>query len=120
MENLIFDVRLVLRQLRKSPGFAATAVLMLAFGIGAVTAIFSLVDGILLRPLPFPKPEQLVTVGDQIRGMNWDSTADGPVSPPEIGSYTAGNAFFLRFGRVRVEDLELSGSSGRCVWRPRG
>lgn len=111
MENLIFDLKLVLRQLRKSRGFAATAILMLAFGIGAVTAIFSLVDGILLRPLPFPDPERLVTVGDQIRGLNWDSTADGPVSPPEILSYTHETHSFSALGGYSEEDLELSGSS---------
>jgi predicted permease len=111
MENLLFDLRLVLRQLRKSAGFAATAVLMLAFGIGAVTAIFSLVDGILLRPLPFPEPGQLVTVGDQIRGMNWDSTADGPVSPPEIGSYSEETRSFSALGGYGSQDMELSGSS---------
>ncbi len=111
MENLVFDLKLVLRQLGKSPGFAATAVLMLAFGIGSVTAIFSLVNGILLRPLPFPNPDRLVTVGDQIRGMNWDSLGDGPVSPPEIRSYSEETHSFSAVGAYGSEDLELSGSS---------
>jgi len=110
MESLIFDLKLVIRQLRKSPGFAATAVLMLAFGIGSVTAIFSLVDGILLRPLPFPNSGQLVTVGDQIRGMNWDYAGDGPVSPPEIRSYTDETHSFSAIGAYNQEDLELSGN----------
>ncbi|HEY1807152.1 MAG TPA: ABC transporter permease [Acidobacteriaceae bacterium] len=112
MDNLIFDVKLVLRQLRKSPGFTATAVLMLAFGIGSVTAIFSLVDAILLRPLPFPEAGRLVTVGDQIRGMNWDYTGDGPVSPPEIESYTGETHSFSALGGYSEEDLELSGDGG--------
>ena len=56
------DLSFALRQFRRSPGFAVTAVLTLALGIGATTAIFSLIDGILLRPLPFPHADQLIAV----------------------------------------------------------
>src|SRR5271165_6288352 len=62
LESLMADARFALRQLRKSPGFAATAILTLALGIGANTAIFTLIDSIMLRPLPYPQQEKLMRI----------------------------------------------------------
>jgi predicted permease len=64
VESMLADVRYALRQLRRSPGFAVTAVLTLALGIGATTAIFTLVEQVMLRSLPVTKPEQLWRIGD--------------------------------------------------------
>src|SRR5262245_14609426 len=63
MGNLIHDLKYGLRMLRKSPGFAAVAIVTMALGIGANTSIFSVVNAVLLNPLPFPSPERLVALG---------------------------------------------------------
>jgi predicted permease len=62
LESLLADLKLSLRRLRKAPGFGITVLLTLAIGIGANTAVFTVVDTILLKPLPYPQPEQLVAV----------------------------------------------------------
>ena len=80
LENVAQDVRYGLRVLRKSPGFSAVVVLTIALGIGATAAIFSVVDAALLRPLPYPQPEQLVSIQDDLPG---GGARDVGMSEPE-------------------------------------
>src|SRR5271167_4076615 len=100
MQKLLSDLKFAFRQLLKSPGFTATAVLMLAFGIGATTAIFSIVEGVLLRPLPFADPGRLVILGDHLNGTEWGQGAGSvaPVTAPEIRTYERETRAFASMG----------------------
>lgn len=109
MESLLRDLRDAQRQLRKSPGFALTAVLTLAFGIGATTAIFSIVEGVLLRPLPFSDPATLVTLGDTLEGV--DDSGDAPgVTAPGVRTYIRDTHAFSSLGGYTPSNYELSGA----------
>jgi putative ABC transport system permease protein len=74
---MLADLRDALRQLRKAPGFAATVVITLALGIGATTAIFTLVHQVMLKSLPVTKPDELWRIGDKIRCCNWGGYTQG-------------------------------------------
>jgi putative ABC transport system permease protein len=89
------DLRMALRQLRKSPGFMATVVLTLALGIGATTAIFTLVQQVMLQQLPVTKPEDLWRVGDQPRCCNWGGYSQGSDDEPNDWSLFPWEAYRL-------------------------
>ncbi|HJR41424.1 MAG TPA: ABC transporter permease [Gemmatimonadaceae bacterium] len=90
VEDGAYDIRYALRTLRRSPGFTAVAVLTLALGIGATTAIFTAVNGVLLRPLPYQEPDRLV----RLLGMREDRDTRGTVSYPDIMDWRAQNTVF--------------------------
>jgi predicted permease len=108
--HVLQDTRHSLRCLLKSPGFSLTAILMLALGIGATTAIFSIVEGVLLRPLPFPDPGQLVTLGDEMEGSKGEAGAQSSVSAPDIRNYMHDTNCFSHLGGYRQRLFELSGA----------
>src|ERR1700761_997599 len=108
MSVLPTNLRVPLRQVGKTPGFALTVALTLALGIGAATAIFSLVEGILLRPLPFADAGRLVLLGDHLgetRGLNLGVTAR------EIEIYSGAAHAFSSFGGYATASYELSGGA---------
>ena len=78
------DLKCAFRRLLKNPGFTAVAVLTLALGIGANTAIFSVVNAVLLRPLPYAKPEQLVRIYSEFPTFPNGGLRRFPVSAPEF------------------------------------
>src|SRR5664280_399164 len=109
MNRLWLDIRYALRQLRQSPGFTLTAVLTLAFGNGATTAIFSIVEGVLLRPLPFPAPDRLVIIGDVPEGVKTGSGSPN-VTAPATRIYARSTRVFTGLGAYQRTGFELSGT----------
>lgn len=104
MHKIARDLRLAVRQLAKAPGFAATVILTLALGIGVTTAIFSLIEGILLRPLPFHDPDRLVLIGDKL-GEN----RGAGVTAREISTYAHATSAFSSMGGFAGASFTLSG-----------
>jgi predicted permease len=88
-ERFLQDLRYGMRQLHKYPGFSVTTILILAFGIGATTLIFSLVNAVLLRPLPFPGPDRLVWLSQQDHSL--PGIAPEPLSYPDYFDWRAQN-----------------------------
>ncbi|HUY94297.1 MAG TPA: ABC transporter permease [Terracidiphilus sp.] len=107
MQKIASDLRFALRQLVKAPGFSITAMLMLAFGIGATTAIFSIVEAVLLRPLPFRDSGRLMVLGDKLEGVKFEGVG---VTVPDIKTYTRETHGFSALGGYQFSQYELSGS----------
>lgn len=109
MPSLFRDLKIAVRQLSKSPGFFAISVLMLALGIGATTAIFSIVEGVLLRPLPFPEPDRLVILADKLKGLGEAGADEAGTTVPDIRNYTRDTHSFTSLGGYQPQSYELSG-----------
>ncbi len=103
------DLRIAIRRLLKAPGFSLAAILMLTLGIGATTGIFSIVESVLLRPLPFPQPDRLVVLSDILQGAEIGGNNEAGVTPPDIQNYTRDTHSFESLGGYRRDGYELSG-----------
>jgi putative ABC transport system permease protein len=117
MSTLIQDLRYGLRMLARNPGFTVVAVITLALGIGANTAIFSVVNAVLLRPLPYKDPDRLVFVWetDRQRGGRWHS-----VTPADFVDWREQNGVFEDMAAVKHSDVILTGTGELTrLWAPR-
>ena len=106
IETFLQDARYAWRMLRKNPGFTAVAVLTLALGIGANTAIFSVVYAVLLKPLPYAHPEQLVTA---FQANTQEGVPEDGVSYPNFEEWRAQNHVFSELAGITAHQLTLTG-----------
>ncbi len=103
MNGLFQDLRYALRQLIKSPGFTLAAMITLALGIGAITAVFSVVDQVLLHPLPYPDSDRIVRVSETYEGVNTDDT-----SPANYLDLVSQNQVFSEMAASRAWQCSLT------------
>src|SRR6266513_2892580 len=99
------DLRFAFRQLLKQPAFTAIAVITVALAIGATTAVLSLVNGLLVRPLPYRQPQQLILLLQHFKSQNLERI---PVSPPEFKDYEARAHSFERLGAFGYTNFNLA------------
>ena len=104
MDTFVQDLRVSARALMRVPGFTAIALITLALGIGANTAIFSIVNGVILRPLAYPRPEQLMYFTTQFPALGFDEFW---VSPPEYMEFRELNKSFSAVGAYRTAESNL-------------
>jgi len=110
IDTLGRDFRFAFRQILRNPGFAAIAILTLALGIGANAAIFSLVDAIILRPLPYPSPEELIGLG-QWRNQKGEGYVQTGVSAPNMVAIANEKGIFEQVGYYRWSGFNITESN---------
>ena len=110
MSTLLNDMRYGLRMLSKSPGFTLIAVFALALGIGANSAIFSVVNAMLLRPLPFPEPDRLVVIWETNPNLGANLRLRNEASPANLKDWIAQSTSFENIAAFRWEDFNLTGN----------
>jgi putative ABC transport system permease protein len=104
-DNLLQDLRHAIRRLRRAPAFTSVTILTLALGIGANTAIFSLVNSVILRPLGYPKPDQLMYLTTQFPAFGFEQFW---VSPPEYLEFREINTSFSAVGAFTTGEVNLT------------
>jgi predicted permease len=109
MRNVIHDLRYAVRQLRNNPGFAAIAVLTIALGIGATTTMFSVVNSVLLRPLPFREPDRLMQLGEYDTRNGDPGNLIGSISYPDLADVRARNHSFEDVAAYDFNEATLTG-----------
>ncbi len=114
MSVLLQDLRFALRQMAKRPGFTAVVILTMALGIGANAAIFSVLDAILLRPLPFSQPEGLVKIWSRFTGIGIPNDQNW-VSAPEFRDYQQLNRSFTDLAAISSVRLISASREARSV-----
>src|ERR671913_1394450 len=105
VDHLRQDIRHAVRSLLRTPGFAVVTILTLALGIGANTAIFSIVNGVILRPLAYPKPDQLMYLTTRFPAFGFDQFW---VSPPEYFEFREINQSFAAVGAFTTGEVNLT------------
>src|SRR5437016_5135111 len=100
------NLRFAFRQLLKNPGFTTVAVLTLALGIGANTTMFSIINGVLLKPLPYPEPERLVRVFNTFKEQGWDRVN---ITAPAFVEWGKQNTVFEGVAAIGGASLNLTG-----------
>ena len=105
MDHLLQDLRHAVRALLRTPGFTLVTIITLALGIGANTAIFSIVNGVILPPLGYPKPEQLMFLTTPVPGQGFDQFW---VSPPEFFEFRELNQSFAEVGAFTTGEVNIT------------